>query len=117
MPFYQLYGKQCGSDLEVFLKMTDEKPTDCTVCGCKNCMGRDFSGINVIEDASKPKTVSDLADKNTENLVKEGKLDKKVLEWDSRKKEKKKFMSKMNEINSITPTQKRNYIMTGRKNG
>lgn len=117
MPIYNFNCKNCGLPHEVFQNMSDQRPVDCPECKGKNCLVRDYSGISVIEDSQKPKTLGALADQNTERMVKEGKLDKKVLEWESRKEEKKQKLSKIEEVANMTPTQKRNYIMTGRKNG
>ena len=117
MPLYDFICQSCGKVNEFFLKMEEERPTDCPLCGCDKCLIRDYGGINVGVEISKPKSFADIADSNTEKMVSEGKLDKKVLDWESKKKKKKEAVSKMNEIASMTPTQKRNYIMTGRKNG
>jgi len=117
MPLYDFICKECNVKTEFFLGMEEKRPADCLECGCKTCLQRDYSGINVVEDMSKPKTIGAIADANTEKLVKEGKLDKKVLEWEANKKKKNEKASRMNEIASMSPTQKRNYIMTGRKNG
>ena len=117
MPLYDFICNECGETNEFFLRMEQERPIDCPICGCSSCLRRDFSGINVGVEISKPKSFGDIADSNTEKLVNEGKLDKKVLDWESKKKKKKEAVSKMSEIASMTPTQKRNYIMTGKKNG
>ena len=116
MPIYPHSCSKCGEKHEFFLKMSEEKPTVCPSCGCDGCLIRDFSGIGVTMDASKAKTIGDLANKNTEKAVKEGTLPKSALEFDSKKAERKKQHSKMREIAEMTPTQKRNYIMTGKKN-
>ena len=117
MPLYDFICNECGKTNEFFLKMEEERPTDCPLCGCSSCLRRDFGGINVGVEISKPKTIGDIANANTEKAVKEGTLPKKALDWESNQKKRKEKMSKMNEISSMTPTQKRNYIMTGRKNG
>ena len=117
MPLYDFYCESCKKTVEIYAGMSEKKPLSCKECGCKNCLIRDYSGIGTIIDSTKPKTLGALADKNTERLIKEGLADKKVLEWENKKKEKNKQVSKMHDIASMTPTQKRNYIMTGRKNG
>jgi hypothetical protein len=105
MPIYSFFCEKCNSKKEFFLKM------------CGGDLVRDYSEINVGVEISKPKTIGDVANANTEKAVKEGKLHKSALEFDSRKAEKKKQYSKMKEIADMTPTQKRNYIMTGNKKG
>lgn len=115
MPIYPFYCEKCGHNEEIFLKMSDVKPS---ICPCDKCGGsyiRDYSNISAITDASKPKTIGDLADKNTENLVREGKLSKDVLNWDTKRKEIKKKKNHMNDIAKMSPTQKTHYIMTGEK--
>ena len=114
MPIYSFFCEKCNSKKEFFLKMSEEKPAKCE---CGGDLVRDYSEINVGVEISKPKTIGDVANANTEKAVKEGKLHKSALEFDSRKAEKKKQYSKMKEIADMTPTQKRNYIMTGNKKG
>jgi putative FmdB family regulatory protein len=114
MPIYPFYCDSCGFSEELFLKMTDEKPTSCP----KKCGGkyiRVYSGINTVIDASQPKTIGDLANKNTENLVKEGKLPKSALEFDSKKKALRKRKAHMRDLAKMTQAQKTHYIMTGEK--
>ena len=66
-------------------------------------------------DSNEPKTIGELADKNTERMIEEGKLDKKSLDHESMKKKRKKKFDKMNEVTSMTPAQQEKYIMTGEK--
>lgn len=115
MPIYPFYCQKCGFSEELFLKMSDEKPTDCPKENCGGKYVRDYAGINAVIDSSQPKTIGDLADKNTENLVKEGKLPKSALSWDAKKKEQKKLRSHMRDIAKMTDAQKTHYIMTGEK--
>jgi len=115
MPIYPFYCKKCGHSEELFLKMSDEKPSKCPKEGCDGEYCRDYSGINAVVDANQPKTIGDLANKNTENLVKEGKIPKSTLSWHSNKKEKRKRKSHMADIAKMTPSQKEHYIMTGEK--
>lgn len=115
MPIYPFYCKKCGHSEELFLKMSDEKPNICPKVDCGGEYCRDYSGINTVIDASQPKTIGDLADRNTENLVKEGKLPKSVLSWDSKRKETRKKKRHMADIAKMTPDQKTHYIMTGEK--
>ena len=115
MPIYPFYCNKCGHREEIFLKMNDIKPS---VCPIENCCGkyiRDYSGINAVIDSNHPKTIGDVADKNTENMVKEGKLPKSVLSWDTKRKEIKKKKEHMKDLAKMTQAQKTHYIMTGEK--
>ena len=87
MPIYPFYCNKCQHKEELFLKMADEKPTICPVEGCGGEYIRDYSGISAVVDASQAKTIGDLADRNTERMVKEGKLPKETLSWDTKRKE------------------------------
>jgi hypothetical protein len=95
--------------------MSDTKPSVCPVDGCGGEYIRDYSGISVVIDSKQVKTIGDLADKNTEKLVKEGKLPKETLSWDTKKKERKKKKDHMRDIANMTQAQKTHYIMTGEK--
>ena len=117
MPIYPFNCKKCGHAEEHFLKMSDEKPTVCPKQGCLGEYIRDYSGINMVVDASQPKTIGDLANSNTERMVKEGTLPKTALDWDENRRKKKKMKHKMKEIAGMTDKQKTNYIMTGDKKG
>ena len=115
MPIYPFYCEKCGHNEELFLKMSDLKPD---VCPQKNCNGkyvRDFSGINAVMDSKQAKTVGDLANKNTERMVKDGSLPKSALNWDSNKKEITKKKRHAADIAKMTQNQKTHYIMTGEK--
>jgi putative FmdB family regulatory protein len=115
MPIYPFFCKKCGHQEEIFLKMSDEKPTVCPLENCKGEYCRDYSGLNSVVDSKKIKTIGDLANKNTEDLVKEGKLPKSTLNWESKKRELKKKKQHMADIANMTPAQKHHYIMTGEK--
>lgn len=73
---------------------------------------RKFSIPHMIVDNKKPKTIGALAAKNTERMVKEGKLPKKESKIPPWRKSKKIDKSLAN----MTAKQKRQYIMTGKKN-
>ena len=115
MPIYPFYCEKCGHCEEIFLKMSDEKPTTCPINGCLGNYIRDYSGISAVIDSNQPKTIGDLADSNTEKMVKEGQLPKSVLSWDSKKKEAQKKKNHMRDLAKMTPAQKKHYIMTGEK--
>jgi hypothetical protein len=94
--------------------MSDEKPSDCPSCGEKNCLVRDFSGISAVVDSNQPKTIGDLANKNTEDAVKRGELPKSALEWDANRKKRKDAKERVKKITNMTQQQKTDYIMTGK---
>ena len=115
MPIYPFYCDKCGYSEELFLKMSDEKPTTCPKADCGGNYIRDYSGIGAVVDASQPKTIGDLADKNTERMVKEGTLPKETLSWDTKRKELRKQKNHMRDLAKMTTAQKTHYIMTGEK--
>lgn len=94
--------------------MSDAKPTQCPSCGCDGCLARDFSGINAVIDSAQPKTIGDLANKNTEDAVKRGELPKSALDWEANRKKKREAKKKAKAISQMTPTQRTNYIMEGK---
>lgn len=94
--------------------MSDAKPTQCPSCGCNSCLARDFSGINAVIDSAQPKTIGDLANKNTEDAVKRGELPKSALNWEANRKKKREIQKKAKAISQMTPTQRTNYIMEGK---
>jgi hypothetical protein len=94
--------------------MSDERPTQCPSCGCDGCLARDFSGINTVVDSNQPKTIGDLANKNTEDAVKRGELPKSALDWESNKKKKREVKNRAKKISEMTQQQKTDYIMTGK---
>lgn len=115
MPIYPFYCSKCGHSEEIFLKMSDQKPSVCPVEDCGGDYIRDYAGINATIDSSQPKTIGDLADKNTERMVKEGLLPKETLSWDSKRKEIRKKKNHMKDLAKMTPAQRTHYIMTGEK--
>lgn len=114
MPIYPFDCQSCQHHFEVWLKMSDAKPTECPSCGCNECLARDFSGINAVVDSSQPKTIGDLANKNTEDAVKRGELPKSALDWESNRKKKREAKNKAKAISKMTPTQRTAYIMEGK---
>lgn len=79
MPIYPFDCQSCQHHFEIWLKMSDAKPTQCPSCGCNSCLARDFSGINAVIDSAQPKTIGDLANKNTEDAVKRGSFQRALL--------------------------------------
>jgi len=112
---YDYYCKECNHHFEVFKKMDEHDPSQCPSCSFVGGIIRDYSNIYTSVDSNKPKTIGELADKNTERMVEEGTLDKKNLDYESMKKKRKKKFDKMNEVSSMTPAQQERYIMTGEK--
>lgn len=115
MPIYPFYCNKCGHKEELFLKMSDEKPSVCPIDGCCGSYIRDYSGISAVIDSNQAKTIGDLADRNTERMVKEGTLPKETLSWDTKRKELRKKKNHMNDLAKMTQAQKTHYIMTGEK--
>lgn len=114
MPIYPFSCDSCQHVFEVWQKMNDIRPTECPSCSCSGCITRNYSSIATIIDASQPKTIGDLANKNTEEAVKRGTLDKKVLNWEENKRKKKEAGKRMHKIATMTSKQKEAYIMTGK---
>ena len=115
MPVYDYYCKECNHHFEVIKKMDEANPSQCPSCLLVGGIIRDYSTISTSIDSNGPKTIGELADKNTERMVEEGKLDKKSLDHETIKKKRKKKFDRMNDISSMTPAQQERYIMTGEK--
>tara|TARA_R110000751_G_scaffold69943_1_gene141911 strand:- start:108 stop:455 length:348 start_codon:yes stop_codon:yes gene_type:complete len=115
MPIYDYYCKECDHRFEIFKKMDDPNPSQCPSCLVSDRIIRDYSTITTSIDSNEPKTIGDLADKNTERMVSEGTLDKKSLDHESMKRKRKKKFDKMTDVSSMTPAQQERYIMTGEK--
>ncbi len=142
MPIYQYHNKSTNSTIEIFLKMKDQKPSVIEVMDCgitlifdkegeltksdlldKQSYGLDnypkgnyyrmYSVPGMIMDATKPKTVDDLARKNTERMRKRGELPpskkKETPFWREGKLKPDLSLAKM------TAKQKSEYIRTGKK--
>ena len=114
MPIYGFICENCSHKFDLFLKMSDEKPDTCPQCNVSGKLGRDFSGVNVIVEMSQPKTIGDLANKNTEDAVKRGELPKSALDWEANRKKKRENQQRAKKITSMTQQQKTDYIMTGK---
>jgi putative FmdB family regulatory protein len=114
MPIYNYECQGCSDQFEVFQSMSEEKLTKCLVCG-KRKLSRIPYAPSVIMDAKQPKTVGELAHKNTEEKVARGELDKSCLDYESRTKARKDALNKTREIRRMTPKQKERYIMEGKK--
>ena len=73
---------------------------------------RYYSVPSVIMDASKPKTLGDLADANSRQMEKDAPHKKDDKWW-----RKSKTSKEIKALNNLTREQKINYINTGNKNG
>ena len=107
MPNYE-YQSNCGKTLLKFFHMKDNRPDSIEENGI--VYHKIFSIPNVIVDGRKPKTIGDLAAKNTSKMIKE-KGSKSTtsndLPWWRQHKLNKK-------LNKLTKTQKEKYIKTGK---
>ena len=93
--------------------MSNTKPQPCVWCHGKT--NRVYSTPAIISDARQPKTVGELANRNTEKKVARGQLSPKALEAESRRKERAKLTEHYNDLNKMTAKQKRKYILEGKK--
>lgn len=112
MPLYDFMCNKCNHTQELFLGMNEQRPTICPKCN-QETLVRVFNTFSIGIDIKQPKTIGELADKNTEKMVKEGKLPKSALEYDSNRKKKKKMRDRVNKIASMNRRQKERYIATG----
>jgi hypothetical protein len=108
MPLYD-YESKSGERIEKFFHMSDKKPEEITENGIKYT--RVFSVPNAITDSKKSKTIGDLAYKNREKFIKEGKFKPKEKKdpWWRKGKKVDKDLAKM------TKKQKQKYIFEGKK--
>lgn len=114
MPTYDYECQHCHIIYEVFQKMSDDKLTKCDYCG-QDALVRLISASKCIMDASQPKTLGDLADKNTERMVKEGKLHKSHLNHQENKRKKQSARQHQNDLANMSKDQKIKYIFEGKK--
>jgi putative FmdB family regulatory protein len=112
MPIYTFACDTCPSQFEVFQKMTDNRPTSCPTC--QGNIYRIYDIVGVTVDTTIPKTIGEIAHKNTERMVGEGKLDKKALEYESTNKKKTEAFVKKQKLASMTNDQKMKYIFEGK---
>jgi len=114
MPSYEFYCPDCSHQFELFQKMNDERPTICSECNNHNIYQVWSKAPGAIIDRSKPKTIGDLADKNTERMVKNGELSKDHLNWDKNVEKKRQKSEKMKKIGKMSKDQKTQYILEGK---
>ena len=72
---YTYICEECQDTFEIVKGMNDPDPKACPCCGYKKIY-RDFSEIGAAY-VNDIKTIGALADKNTEQMVKEGKISEK----------------------------------------
>lgn len=112
MPIYEFCCPICDLTKEVLLSVEERNhPQICIECDM--AMSRIFSMPSVIIDAKTPKTIGDLATRNTENLIKEGKISKKALDT-SAHKERKRKQKKIRDLGNLSPAKQKRYIETGK---
>ncbi len=92
--------------------MKDTRPTSCIECGSEK-YNRIYSDVHVAIDTKRPKTVGELAIKNTETKIKRGEMPKQALEYDERKKKKQQFNDKLAKMSKMNKKQTQKYIRTG----
>ncbi len=103
-------GAPTGETFESFQSMKEEAYTLCPTTN--RPIRRMIMVPRIIMDSKKPKTIGDLADRNTEKMIKSGKIKKKEDEtpfWRPGKKVNKKLAK-------LTQKQKMKYIKTGKIN-
>ncbi len=114
MPLFE-YKSECGKLINVYYSVKKKGPPQ-KIKRSGVIYHRVWSVPFVGLDFGKPKTVGDLAIKNTERMVANG--DPRVL---PKSKQKRPFWrdsdKPMKELNKLTPKQKANYIKTGKING
>lgn len=111
MPTYQYYCHDCSFEDEVFHSMKEDGPN------CPNCQSEKYKRVpqasNVVMDMSQPKTIKDLAIKNTERMISEGKVGKSALS-ETDQKAKKEQRKKMRRLSEMSSEQKQKYIYEGK---
>jgi hypothetical protein len=101
---------------EITKGMNDPAPTNCPQCDHDD-VDRDYSGDRIITimELNQPKSIGELADKNTEKMVKYGALPKEHLDYDSNKQKKKDLVNKAERFSKKTEQQKMDYIISGKE--
>lgn len=102
---------------DIFQKMSDNRLTKCPNCKCKEQekFYKVMYAPNLIMDSSQPKTVGDLAHRNTEKMVAEGKLPKSALSYEENRQKKRQHNKKMSDISKMTTKERIKYIAEGKK--
>lgn len=110
MPMYEYQNKD-GEIIERMFSMKGKIPSK--IIENKKTYTRIYSVPSVIMDATRPKTIGSLAEKNTEKMVKEGKLKKPKKEknpWWRPNKDKPNL-----NLSSMSAKKKQDYIFRGTK--
>jgi hypothetical protein len=94
--------------------MSETNSESCPNCN-HNTLEKRFSIPAVIMDSSQPKTIGELADKNTERMVARGEMDKSALDYKANSEKRAKERSHLNDLAHMTPSQQKRYIMEGKK--
>ena len=95
--------------------MIDPYPGLCDHCGSEDIF-RVFDVPMAIIDNKQPRNIGELADRNTEKMVKRGHLPKSALNAKENRIKKIQKQRQQKELSKLTPKQKEGYIMTGRTN-
>ena len=111
---YTYICEPCEKTFEIIKGMNDPDPKKCPECGYKKIY-RDYSEIAEVSVSNEPKTLGALADKNTEKLVKEGRLPEVTLDYENTKKKKAKFNKRVEKFSKLSPKEIREYIQTGKE--
>lgn len=109
MPSYD-YQSEDGETIEVTFSIKEMRPENIIRNG--KTFNKIISVPNIIIDAKKPKTLGALAAKNTEKMIKQGKIKKTKKNnpfWRPNKKRADVSLAK------LSPENKKKYIMTGEK--
>jgi len=117
MPIYDYECKNCGAEVsDVFQKVTDPALTTCPLCNEEGLFRVVTGGIHSFMAGSN--TIGSIADKNTrvnKNKINEMEAMKKELTPKKEAPWYQKHASKTNqEINKMTPSQQKRYIMEGK---
>lgn len=110
MPLYE-YKAETGEKILIKRSAKGQIPKTVTRKGIKYF--RQYSIPGVIIDGAKPKTIGDLAQKNTEQMIKNG--DSRVNTKPKKKPWWRSSEKPMNDLNKLTPKQQLDYIKTGKK--
>ena len=118
MPVYTYFCRAgaCDCVWEITKGMNDPPPTKCPSCGYDD-IDRDYSNDRIITmmEPGKPRTVGQLADKNTADMVKYGILPESHLEHEKNKKATIDKAAKAERFSKKTETEKMDYIITGKE--
>jgi hypothetical protein len=108
MPTYVYKDSVTNEIFEIYQRMADAHLVVSPLTG--NPCRRQVTAPVVMVDTNKPRTVGALADKNTEKMIKEGKIKPKKKEQPFWRTSKKPLRA-----DGWSPKQKEKYIMEGKK--